>query len=134
MEKEKSMPEKTDPIIIEAAGMRMTVDYRQGVGGDEGLTFDITVDGAEEAGKRILRFDCFKKTPHYHIGPSGKYPVHDMKDEGIEDPVRWSMEQLKTRLPAMVREAGYDDIANRIDQKSIAENLCRVETDILAKV
>ena len=128
------MPEKTDPIIIEAAGMRMTVDYRQGVGGDEGLTFDITVAGAEEAGKRILRFDCFKKTPHYHIGPSGKYPVHDMTNEGIEDPVRWSLEQLKTRLPAMVREAGYEEIANRIDQKSIAENLCRVESDILAKV
>ena len=128
------MPEKTDPIIIEAAGMRMTVDYRQGVGGDEGLTFDITVAGAEEAGKRILRFDCFKKTPHYHIGPSGKYPVRDMKDEGIEDPVRWSLEQLKTRFPAMVREAGYEEIANRIDQKSIAENLCRVESDILAKV
>jgi len=128
------MPEKTDPIIIEAAGMRMTVDYRQGVGGDEGLTFDITVAGAEEAGKRILRFDCFKKTPHYHIGPSGKYPVRDMKDEGIEDPVRWSLEQLKTRFPAMVREAGYEEIANRIDQKSIAENLCRVESDIFAKV
>lgn len=57
-----------------------------------------------------------------------------MKDEGIEDPVRWSLEQLKTRLPAMVREAGYEDIANRIDQKSIAENLCRVERDIFAKV
>ncbi|HEX9662182.1 MAG TPA: hypothetical protein VGB27_07840 [Candidatus Binatia bacterium] len=128
------MPEKTDPIIIEAAGMRMTVDYRQGVGGDEGLTFDITVAGAEEAGKRILRFDCFKKTPHYHIGPSGKYPVRDMKNEGIEDPVRWSLEQLKTRFPAMVREAGYEEIADRIDQKSIAENLCRVESDILAKV
>jgi len=128
------MPEKTDPIIIEAAGMRMTVDYRQGVGGDEGLTFDITVAGAAEAGKRILRFDCFKKTPHYHIGPSGKYPVRDMKNEGIEDPVRWSLEQLKTRFPAMVREAGYEEIADRIDQKSIAENLCRVESDILAKV
>jgi hypothetical protein len=114
--------------------MRMTVDYRRGVGGDEGLTFDITVAGTEEAGKRILRFDCFKTTPHYHIGPSGKYPVHDMKNEGIEDPVRWSLEQLKTRLATMVTEAGYVDIANRIDQKAVADELCRVEKDILAKV
>lgn len=58
----------------------------------------------------------------------------DMKEEGIEDPVRWSMEQLKTRLPAMVREAGYEEIANKIDQESIAENLCQVERDIFAKV
>ena len=129
------MPEKTDPIVIESAGMRMTVDYRRGGGGDdEGLTFDITVAGAEEAGKRILRFDCFKKVPHYHVGPSGKYPVRNMKDEGIEDPVQWSLAQLKTRLAAMVKEAGYDDIAARIDQKAIADDLCRVEKDILAKV
>jgi hypothetical protein len=34
---------KSDPIIIEQAGMRMTVEHRHGVGGtDEGLTFDIT--------------------------------------------------------------------------------------------
>jgi hypothetical protein len=134
MEKERAMPEKTDPIIIEAAGMRMTVDYRRSGGDDEGLTFDITVAGTEDEGKRILRFDCFKKTPHYHVGPSGKYPVRNMKDEGIEDPIRWSLAQLKTRLAAMIMEAGYEDIAAKIDQKAIADDLCRLEKDILAKV
>jgi hypothetical protein len=134
-EKGDPMPERTDPIIIETAGMRMTVDYRRGVGGDEGLTFDITVaGGAEEAGQRVLRFDCFKKTPHYHIGPSGKYPVRNMKDEGIDDPVRWSLTQLKTRVVAMVTEAGYEDIAARIDQQAIADSLSRVEKDIFAKI
>jgi hypothetical protein len=129
------MPEKTDPIIIDSPGMRMTVDYRKGLGGeDEGLTFDITVAGGENAGARILRFDCFKKTPHYHIGPSGKYPVRNMKDEGIDDPVQWSLAQLKTRLATMVKEAGYDDIAARIDQNAIAESLSRSERDILAKI
>ena len=34
---------KSDPIVIEQAGMRMTIAHRQGLGGtDEGLTFDIT--------------------------------------------------------------------------------------------
>ena len=133
MEKETSASKKTDPIIIDAAGMRVWVDHRRGIGGDEGLTFDITVAGEEE-GARILRFDCFNKTPHYHIGPAGKDSVHDMNAEGIADPVRWTLEQLKTRLPAMVTEAGYEEIAKLIDQKAIAKSLSQVEKDILGKV
>lgn len=133
MEKEPSIRKKSDPIIIEAAGMRIWVDYRRGVGGDEGLTFDLTVAG-EKDGARILRFDCFSKTPHYHVGASAKSPVHDMNAEGITDPVRWTLDQLKTRLPSMVAEAGYADIAGAIDQQAIAQSLSRVEKEILAKM
>jgi hypothetical protein len=111
--------------------MRIWVDYRRGVGGDEGLTFYITRAGEVDAA-RILRFDCFSKTPHYHVGSSS--PVHDMNAEGITDPVRWTLDQLKTRLPAMVAEAGYPDIARAIDQQAIAQGLSRVEADIFAKI
>jgi hypothetical protein len=129
------MPEKNDPIIIENGGMRMTVAYRKGLGGeDEGLTFDITVADGESAGKRILRFDCFKKTPHYHVGASGKNSVHNMADEGITDPIGWSLAQLKGRLNAMISEAGYQDIASAVDQKIVADQLNRLEPDIRAKV
>jgi hypothetical protein len=133
MANETSIPKKSDPIVIEAAGMRIWVDYRRGIGGDEGLTFDITVAG-EKDGARILRFDCFSKTPHYHVGASAKNPVHDMNAEGISDPVRWTLNQLKTRLPAMVAEAGYDDIAKSIDQQAIAQSLSQAEKDIFAKI
>jgi len=133
VEQEQSMPKKSDAIVIEAAGMRIWVDYRKGIGGDEGLTFDVNVAG-EEAGARILRFDCFSKTPHYHVGASSKSPVHDMIAEGITDPVRWTLDQLKTRLPSMVAEAGYDDIAKAIDQQAIAQSLARVEHYIFGKI
>jgi len=115
--------------------MRMTVAHRQGCGGsDEGLTFDITTVGSEDEGKRILRFDCFYKNPHYHVGPSGgESAAYKMKDEGIEDSVRWTLEQLKTRFPAMVKQAGYEEIAERIDQQAIADQLTRLEPEILAK-
>jgi hypothetical protein len=132
MEKQTSTTTKSDPIIIEQAGMRMTVAHRHGLGGnDEGLTFDITM--AEDKEKRILRFDCFYKNPHYHVGASGEQHVHNMKDEGIEDPVRWTLEQLKTRLPSMVKQAGYDEIAGRIDQQAMAEQLTKLEPEIIAK-
>ncbi len=125
---------KSDPIVIEQAGMRMTVAHRQGLGGsDEGLTFDITTAGPEDEGKRILRFDCFYKNPHYHVGASDDRSTHKMKEEGVEDSVRWTLTQLKTRFPAMVKQAGYDEIANRIDQQAIADQLTRLESEIIAK-
>jgi hypothetical protein len=101
MEKQTASATKSDPIIIEQAGMRMTIAHRQGLGGsDEGLTFDITTAGAGDEGKRILRFDCFYKNPHYHIGASAEHAVHNMKDEGVKDPVRWTLDQLETRFPS----------------------------------
>jgi hypothetical protein len=125
---------KTDPIIIEQAGMRMSIAHRSGLGGtDEGLTFDITTAGSTDEGKRILRFDCFYKNPHYHVGASDDRSTHKMKDEGVEDSVRWTLDQLKTRFPAMVKQAGYEEIAEKIDQRAIADRLTRLESEILAK-
>jgi len=126
---------KSDAIVIEQPGMRMTIAHRSGLGGnDEGLTFDITTAGSENEGKRILRFDCFYKNPHYHVGASGgEQAARKMKDEGIEDPVRWTLDQLKTRFPAMVKQAGYDDIAETIDQQTITDQLTRLEREIIAK-
>ena len=126
---------KSDPIVIEQPGMRLTIAHRSGNGGnDEGLTFDVTTVGPENAGQRILRFDCFYKNPHYHVGASGgESAAYKMKDEGIEDPVFWTLEQLKTRFPAMVKQAGYAEIAEKIDQSAIADQLTRLERQIIAK-
>ncbi|HEX6440253.1 MAG TPA: hypothetical protein VF182_24260 [Candidatus Binatia bacterium] len=126
---------KTDPIVIEQPGMRMTIAHRSGLGGnDEGLTFDVTTVGSENEGKRILRFDCFYKNPHYHVGTSGgESAAYKMKEEGIEDAVRWTLEQLKTRFPAMVKQAGYEEIAATIDQQAVTDQLSRLEREIVAK-
>jgi hypothetical protein len=56
-----------------------------------------------------------------------------MKDEGIEDPMRWTVDQLKTRFPSMVKQAGYEEIVALIDQQAIADDLTRLEQEILAK-
>ncbi|HUF42441.1 MAG TPA: hypothetical protein VMR20_10820 [Verrucomicrobiae bacterium] len=135
MEQHSSSATKSDAIVIEQAGMRMTIAHRSGLGGnDEGLTFDITTTGPEDAGKRILRFDCFYKNPHYHVSASGgENTARKMKDDGIEDPVRWTLDQLKSRFPSMVKQAGYDDIADKIDQRAITDQLTRLEREIIAK-
>jgi len=51
----------------------------------------------------------------------------------VKDSVRWTLTQLKTRFPSMVKEAGYEEIAERIDQQAIADQLTRLEPEILAK-
>jgi hypothetical protein len=56
-----------------------------------------------------------------------------MKDEGIEDPVRWTLDQLKTRFPAMVKQAGYEEIPANIDQQAIADPLTQLEPEMVAK-
>jgi hypothetical protein len=56
-----------------------------------------------------------------------------MKDEGIDDPVGWTLEQLKTSFPSLVRQAGYGDIAATIDQLAVADQLTRMEAAIRAK-
>src|SRR5262245_12447600 len=115
--------------------MRMTVAHRQGLGGtDEGLTFDITTAGPEDEGNRILRFDCFYKNPHYHVGPSGgESAAHKMKNEGIEDPVRWNLEQRQNQIQSMHKQDAYDEIAAKIDQQAMADQLTQLEPEILAK-
>ena len=134
MEQQTVSATKSEPIVIEQPGMRLTVEHRHGLGGnDEGLTFDITTTSQPDEGKRILRYDCFYKNPHYHIGASGDDSVHKMKDEGVENPVRWTLDQLKTRLSLMVKQAGYEEIAGKIDQQAIADQLTRLEPEILAK-
>ena len=134
MENQTAPAPNSDAITIEQSGMRMTIAHRKGLGGsDEGLTFDITTGAPADEAKRILRYDCFYKNPHYHIGASGDDSVHKMKDEGVEDPVRWTLDQLKTRFPSMVKQAGYDEIAERIDQQAIADQLTQLEGEILAK-
>jgi hypothetical protein len=51
----------------------------------------------------------------------------------VEDSVRWTLEQLKTRFPSMVKQAGYEEIAKKIDQQAIADQLTRLEPEIIAK-
>jgi hypothetical protein len=87
--------------------------------------------GPENEAKRILRFDCFHKEPHYHVGARGEEASHKMKNEGVEAPVLWTQERLKTRFPAMVKQAGYAEIADRIDHQAIADHLTRLEPEYL---
>jgi hypothetical protein len=106
--------------------------HTQGAGGhggsyaDQGVCIQVVgnVHGKET---ELLRFDCFDNTPHYHYGPEQKN-VRIMLDPTVTgNPIGWTVKQLATKLPEMLRQAGYEDLAGQIDTKLVAQKAAAVE-------
>ncbi|MGH0032914.1 MAG: DUF7700 domain-containing protein [Myxococcota bacterium] len=135
--------------FIDAGAVRFGVEYRlltdaiaaasaavaaRGDVSAEGQSFDdrgvsIHVYGVDDEGAReYLRFDCFDEDPHYHY-VSWKAKTNEMIhiDPVAEgDPLRWTLERLRTRLPQMLARAGAEHVARRLDARRVDEALPRV--------
>lgn len=111
--------------IFDVGGIQLRVDHRT-FGDDGGPAVRVFGDvGGEQV--QVLRFDCFRKEPHYHYDPSGKDDKRDLDKDSVPDPISWTLEQLRHNLPEMVRTAGYGNLAQRIDVGAVKGTLCEVE-------
>lgn len=122
------MTERGDVIIGDGA-VKFGLEYRDLLN-DQGVCLHALaeVDGEEV---ELLRFDCFDHEPHYHYGPE-KRNTRLMLDKTTEgDPLDWTLNQLNANLPAMVRRAGYPDLADAIDMGALRDALD--ETEATAK-
>ncbi|CAM3149022.1 DUF402 domain-containing protein [Prescottella defluvii] len=65
-------------------------------------------------GREWLRFDCFDNEPHYHyVRHNEQRNVVVRFDQFAEgDPEAWTLDRLRTRLPAMLRHAGAEELAD----------------------
>jgi len=104
--------------------------HRPGAGGGGGNHAGVclqvigTVDGAE---RELLRFECLDNHPHYHYDPANTN-VRVMLDPTVTgNPLRWTMTQLRRKLPAMLGRAGYEQIALQIDPSQLMPTLDEVE-------
>ena len=89
------------------------------VGADGGPTVHVfgPVDGAQV---EILRFDCFRKAPHYHLGIS--YADNPVVPIDAEDPLAWVLGELDGGLPGFLEracapnelEAGWEETMSRV--------------------
>lgn len=83
---------------------RLSVEHRE-VSEDGGLTIHVfgPKDGNDE---ELLRFDCFRKTPHYHLGLSHRDAPHIEIDDA--DPLNWSLSLLASSFETLLQDADAD--------------------------
>ena len=80
-------------------------------------------------GKRVqlLRFDCFDIQPHFHYDPEGKNNQLRMDKANVTDPIAWSMDYLRGNFASLVRIAGYNALAEQLDEGALTAALPTVE-------
>ena len=112
--------------VFQVGGVELHVDNRD-IGEDGGPS--VRVYG-EVNGENIqlLRFDCFRKDPHYHYDPSGKNDQRSLDKESVPDSVAWTVEQLEQNLVEMIHTAGYASVAEAVDQTAVTQVLSEVES------
>ena len=93
---------------------------------DQGVAILVTGD---VSGKdtTLLRFNCFDIEKSYTYGPEGKNKAFRMDHTTDGNPIGWSVKTIREMLPAMLTEAGYEDIAAKVDSKAVNGVLGEVE-------
>ena len=99
-----------DPARLKGAFAQTVGPYTFGlvsrrVGDDGGHTIHVMgpVKGQEE---EVLRFDCFEKQPHYHVGFSHRDgPIVPIDDAS---PFEWSVGKIRSSFSQLLEAAGAD--------------------------
>jgi hypothetical protein len=92
---------------------------------DEGLSFHV-VDATD--GTERIRIDVFDDDPHYHymLTPDEHIMVtYDASAHG--DMLDWAISALRDRLPDMLKFAGANELADRVDPTTIASSIDVIE-------
>ena len=115
-----------DDKVFHAGGVEFHVDNRN-FGEDGGPS--VRVFGKADGNNiQLLRFDCFRKNPHYHYDPSGKNDHRNLDKTEVPDSVAWTIEQLGQNLAEMINTAGYASIADKVDQTAVVQVLPEIES------
>jgi len=94
--------------LIPAGAITFGLMYRTNVGeaNDEGICIHVYGNDIAGPDKELLRFDCFRKTPHYHLGLSHRDAPHIEIDDA--DPFNWSLSLLASSFETLLQDAGAD--------------------------
>ena len=110
--------------------LRITTEYRR-TPDDEGPSLGV-FGRVGDSERQVLRFDCFVEDPHYHYDPDGRDEVHHMRDEGIDDALEWTLHRLERDLAGMIRRAGFGPLADRVDERLIADSVHLIQETLAA--
>lgn len=100
---------------------------RGGSNATQGVCIQVAanVDGKET---ELLRFDCFDSGAHYHYGPEKDNVRIFMDQTVIGSTVGWTVSQLRSKLPEMLKRAGYEEVAAKLDAGLVARKLEEVQS------
>ena len=115
--------------MIEAGAVTFGLEYRTLRGGEEeGICIHVYGNSIPGDDKELLRFDCFKVAPHYHYRNStvkkNERLMLDFTAEG--NPLAWTLDKIKNRLPIMLIRCEAEDIARSIDQRDVDAALPKI--------
>ena len=119
-----------DEAVIELGGLKFVIMHRA-IGDDGGASIEVfgDVDGKD---LQVLRFDCFRKAPHYHHAPMGKNINTARDTAAVGDGVDWAMAQVRDNIPEMLKAAGYDELADRVDGGAFKTGWKKVKEAVVA--
>jgi hypothetical protein len=106
--------------VIEGGVVDIAMSYRKELMPDQGLCIQVygVVEGEDT---EILRFDCFDQDPHYHYGPANQNIRLHLDKTTAGNPVGWTMDNIRTKLPTMIRRAGYEDLAAAVEANPVTK-------------
>jgi len=82
--------------------LRFEVDHRD-TSGEGGAT--LRVRAAKEGDRELLRFDCFRRAPHYHVDPAGRDLITAL--DPLADNIDWTVGELARDLGGYLERAGF---------------------------
>lgn len=104
------------------------ISYRR-FQGDRGLSIKVLGPVVDES-RELLRFDCFEKTPHYHVEVYDKNEITAIKDS---DPAHWSLNKLREEFEDLVLKAGCDPM-NEEERENLDAAIARVQEKSLSLI
>jgi hypothetical protein len=125
-------PESLEATYADNAAQLAELRERSPEGGffDSGVSIHVCDTGD---GHEYVRFDILDDDPHYHYihktapGAEIVNNVVAYDTVALGDMLTWTLERLRTRLPAMLAEAGATELADRLDADRVAAALEEVQ-------
>jgi hypothetical protein len=112
-------------LTIEVGGLCFNVRYSK-LNADRGPSLRIYGE-VEDKPVQLLRFDCFELEPHFHYDPDGKNNHLRLDKAKVSDPIAWAMDHLKGNIASLIRVAGYNALADQVDEGVLTAALPTVE-------
>ena len=113
-----------EAIEVAAGDLQLRV-LKRTVDTDGGVSIEIC-GPVEGESQQLIRFDLFRGDPHYHVPSSEPKPIR-LEGKSPDEAMDFALECIRERLPELLREAGYSQLAGAASAEQRTQAALRVE-------